>query len=92
MRTNKQLAPLCLRVCVGVCLSAWLLSGNVVIAEELTLATATKKTLARNPFLNVYKLQDEAVQARRETAALRPAFDVGVEVENIAGANAAQGF
>ena len=92
MRSNKNLAPLCLRVCASVCLSAWLLSGNVVVAEELTLATATKKTLARNPFLNVYKLQDEAVQARRETVALRPALDIGVEVENIAGANAAQGF
>ncbi len=92
MRTNKQLAPLWLRVGVSACLSVWLLSGNVVVAEELTLATATKKTLTQNPLLNVYKLQDEAVQARRETAALRPAFDVGVEVENVAGANAAQGF
>ncbi len=87
MRTKKQFAPLWL----GVCLSAWLLSGNTA-AEELTLAAATKKTLAQNPFLNIYKLQDEAVQARRETAALRPAFDLGIEVENFAGADAAQGF
>ena len=87
MRTKKQFAPLWL----GVCLSAWLLSGNTA-AEELTLAAATKKTLAQNPFLNVYKLQDEAVQARRKTAALRPAFDLGVEVENFAGADEAQGF
>ena len=92
MRTNKQLAPLWLRVGLGVCLSAWLLSGNVATAEELTLAAATKKTLSQNPSLNVYKLQDQAVQARRETAALRPAFDLGIEVENFAGAKAAQGF
>ena len=87
MRTKKQFAPLWL----GVCLSAWFLSGNTA-AEELTLAAATKKTLAQNPFLNIYKLQDEAAQARRETAALRPAFDLGIEVENFAGADAAQGF
>ena len=87
MRTKKQFASLWL----GVCLSAWFLSGNTA-AEELTLAAATKKTLAQNPFLNIYKLQDEAVQARGEIAALRPAFDLGVEVENFAGADAAQGF
>ncbi len=87
MRTKKQLVPLWL----SACLSAWLLSGNVA-AQELTLAAATKKTLAKNPFLNVYKLQDEAVQARRETVALRPALDLGVEVENFAGADATQGF
>ena len=87
MQTKNQLVPLCL----SVCLSAWLLSGDAA-AEELTLAAATKKTLAQNPFLNIYKLQDEAVQARRETAALRPAFDLGVEVENFAGTDAAQGF
>ena len=55
---------------------AWLVSSYAG-AEVLTLAAATKKTLSDNPFLNVYKLNEEALHARRQTAALRPATRSG---------------
>ena len=83
VRTKRPLAALYLL--------AWLVSSYAG-AEELTLAAATEKTLSENPFLNVYKLKEETLRARGQTAALRPGLDLGVEVENFAGTGDLRGF
>ena len=79
MQSKKRFAALLL--------SAWLASGYVE-AEDLTLADATQKAVTENPLLNVYALRKEAIEARREVAALRPGFELGIEVENFAGTDA----
>ncbi len=84
MRIKGLLGTTCL--CVG------LFGGHIAAAEQLTLGDAANRTLTQNPFLNVYKLQDEALNARRETASLRPPLEFGIEVENFAGSGVTQGF
>ena len=83
MQSKKRFAALLLGV--------WLASGYVE-AEDLTLADATQKVVTENPLLNVYALRKEAIEARREVAALRPGFELGVEVENFAGTGALSGI
>ena len=83
MQSKKRFAALLL--------SAWLASGYVE-AEDLTLADATQKAVTENPLLNVYALRKEAIEARREVAALRPGFELGIEVENFAGTDALSGI
>lgn len=77
MQFKKRFAALLL---VGT----WLASGYVE-AEVLTLGDATQKALAENPLLNVYALRKTAIKARREVAALRPGFELGIEAENFVG-------
>lgn len=54
-------------------------------AAQLTLAEAIDRTLARNPELAVFRLRDAALAGRAQTAALRPALELGAELENFAG-------
>lgn len=83
MQSKKRFAALLL--------SAWLASGYVE-AEDLTLTDATQKAVTENPLLNVYALRKEAIEARREVAALRPGFELGIEVENFAGTDGLSGI
>ncbi|MGQ9425558.1 TolC family protein [Gilvimarinus sp. F26214L] len=66
-----------------------LLSGPLPAAEAaqepLTLTEATQRALAENPELRVFQWRFEAIHGTRETAALRPAYRLGLEAENLTG-------
>ena len=56
-------------------------------SSALTLAEASRLTLQRNPELQVFQWRLQAVQARREIAALSPAYEIAIEAENILGSD-----
>jgi len=61
-------------------------------ANTLTLATAIKRTLAKNPTFNVFTLRQVSLDGQQQTQALAPAYQLGFEVENFAGSGELQGF
>lgn len=70
----------------------WLLANAAFAQEPLSLAEATQKTLANHPSFRSFELREDALAGERETAALRPALEVGIEAENFAGSGALEGF
>lgn len=90
---NKTSQSIYLVIC-----SAVLLLGPSALAQEvkqpntLTLATAIKRTLAKNPALKVFTLRQVSLDGQQTTQALTPAYQLGVEVENFAGSGELQGF
>ena len=69
------------------------LTANAAHADStLTLNDAIARSLLRNPDLYQYRFTEEALQAQRETSALRPALAVELEVENFAGSGSTKGF
>ena len=61
-------------------------------AAELTLERVVRAALARNPSLRAFPIARRAGEARVERAALDPAFEVAVEVENFLGTGEARGL
>jgi len=57
----------------------------------LSLETAMELTLTQNPQLRVFDFRDEALRGQAETAALKPAIEIGADVENIVGTGNVQG-
>ncbi|MGB4248658.1 MAG: TolC family protein [Pseudohongiellaceae bacterium] len=68
--------------------------GAPVSAAEdtLTLESAMELTLAQNPELRVFDFRDEALQGQADTAALKPALEIGADIENIVGTGNLQGI
>ncbi len=58
----------------------------------LTLESAMELTLAQNPQLRVFDFRAEALQGQAETAALKPALEIGADIENIVGTGNLQGI
>jgi len=83
----KQLTSYCWRFKL-ICL-IWLLlpAGSFAATDQsaLTLEDAIEKTLIQNPSLHQFKLTGERLMAERDTRSLKPGFEIGVELENIAG-------
>lgn len=80
-----------LRRCVlhTALLWAWL-PPNVLaepISPALTLAEAAQLTLQRNPELQVFQWRLKAAESRRESAALKPAYEIALEAENLLGSD-----
>ena len=61
-------------------------------ADTLTLKKALALTLTHNPQLYQYRFSNEALNAQRQTNALRPALALELEVENFAGSGGNQGL
>jgi len=61
-------------------------------ADTLTLKKALALTLTHNPQLYQYRFSNEALNAQRQTNALRPALALELEVENFAGSGSNQGL
>lgn len=59
--------------------------------DSLTLAEAMQRTLANNPQLQVFQSRFQAINAVQETVKLRPAYELGLEAENIAGSGGFSG-
>ncbi len=70
------------------------LTGSVgaFAQESVTLHEALRLTLERNPGLQGHRFNLNAAAARREIAAQRPAWEVGVDVENIFGTGRLSAF
>ncbi|MBN7796463.1 TolC family protein [Parahaliea mediterranea] len=88
--STRWRAPVRLRA-ILLCVAA--LPGLSLAADRpLTLAEAGQRTIDQNPRLAVFKWRFGELQARRETAALRPQTALSLEAENVAGSGAQSGF
>lgn len=58
--------------------------------QVLTLSTAIEKALAKNPSLQVFPFRQDALQGQSDNAGLRPALELGLDLENVAGSGAYQ--
>lgn len=61
-------------------------------ARTLTLAQAISLSLDHHPSLQVYTLRESALKAEVETAKLRPAVSVDLEMENVLGTGPYEGL
>ena len=86
-RLSKRLQPL-------LVITILIFSQGTLAAEDgaLTLESAMELTLAQNPQLRVFDFRDEALQGQAETAALKPALEIGADIENIVGTGNLQGI
>lgn len=89
-----------------LCLQAWSLStlvicitGNAYAALNdptrdfpMTLEKAIKHTLAHNPQLHEFDVKQRIMKGEAKTAALKPRYALGVEVENVLGSGEASGI
>ncbi len=72
-----------------------LLAANSVFAAEysvLILKSAVQKTLRQNPQLAQLPLVLDGLVADRQSKALKPGFELGMDVENFAGTGEMNGF
>jgi len=80
-----------------LCIAVLLLSPSVLAQKPgqentLTLASAIKRSLAKNPAFKVFTLRQISLDGQQQTQALTPAYQLGFEVENFAGSGELQGF
>ena len=80
-----------------LCIAVLLLSPSVLAQKPeqentLTLASAIKRSLAKNPTFKVFTLRQISLDGQQQTQALTPAYQLGFEVENFAGSGELQGF
>jgi cobalt-zinc-cadmium efflux system outer membrane protein len=73
------------RMLVSIFLATLCLSNNVAAQPSLSLDDAIQKTMVLNPSLQVFKYQNQSLKGSSATAALRPSYEVGVELENFSG-------
>lgn len=69
--------------------------GNYALAQteaSITLRAAVEATMAANPLLTSYPHRKEALLGQRDNADLKPALNLGFELENIAGSGALNGL
>jgi cobalt-zinc-cadmium efflux system outer membrane protein len=71
-------------------LLGFLLGVPVRAAEPIDFAEAARRTLAAHPETRRVAAELEAARARADTAAQRPALELGAEVENVAGTGRAR--
>ncbi len=63
----------------------WTTTQAEQIGHTLTLSSAIKYSLEQNPSLRVFEFRKIALMGKKETANLRPAYEVGFEAENFSG-------
>ena len=67
-------------------------SVQAPIRETLTLEDAIRLTLANNPSLYEFKFKQRVIDGESKTAALKPALNAGVELENFLGTGEVSGL
>lgn len=70
----------------------WLIPYSSLAAGDLNLHTAIDLTLRQHPELRVFTVRQQQLQGARQTAALKPALEVELEVENFAGSDNFKSF
>ncbi|MDX1491643.1 MAG: TolC family protein [Pseudohongiellaceae bacterium] len=81
---------LVIAVCSAVIGSAS--NAQDMATSTISLRNALNATIEAHPSLRSFPLRNEALQGARETADLRPAYTLGVEVENAFGTGAIRDF
>ncbi len=89
---NNTLRPLrvCSRKVVVIC--SLLLCSTQTLGEALTLEQATQLTLQQHPQLQEFVPLVKALEGEKHQASLSPAYEVGIEAENLLGSGNAAGF
>lgn len=88
----KRASRICLTLicCLSSVQTSSILAASV--GNKLTLAEAVKRSLEQNPSLKVFALRDAALQGQLKTAQLKPAYELDIETENLAGTNSFNGL
>ncbi len=60
--------------------------------DVLTLDGALKRTIEQNPSLKVFDFRNSALSGEMAIATLKPAYELGIEAENILGTDELSGF
>jgi len=81
----RRLAALAINILFFYLLTSSVTAQLIVTDQRLTLSDAIARTLANNPQLHQYRLQEQALLGKRLLNDLSPALRLGVEVENVAG-------
>lgn len=55
--------------------------------KALNLQEAVKNTLLKNPDLNVFKFRQNALNGQLQSAQLKPAFELNISADNVAGSD-----
>lgn len=58
----------------------------------LSLDQALQKALDLNPALQIYRFKNQSLKAQLETASLKPAYQLGLELDRFAGTGQSSGF
>ncbi|WP_339673495.1 hypothetical protein [Dasania marina] len=87
----RNIHAACLAVLVGGLL---LLQGSLLQAAEcsLSLSEELQRALAENPSLQTFRFSEQLLNGQLATATLKPAYALGVELENVAGSGEFNGF
>ena len=85
------------KINVGISVALLLVGFSIVStpafgAQALSLEQAIKETLKHNPALHQFGFRETFLKAQKQTEALRPAYEVSAEVENVAGTGDTRGF
>lgn len=65
---------------------------NSITNREMTLQSAIQRTLANSPELHEFTYKQQAIEGEIKTASLKPALNVGIEVENFLGTGEVSGI
>lgn len=60
-------------------------AANAQSDTSLTLQIAVRKTLTQHPQLRVFDWRTKALEGKRQAADLAPAYELGIEAENVLG-------
>ncbi len=60
-------------------------TGSISASESLTLLTVIERVQLQHPSLKTFQFRQLALEGEAQTQALSPGFELGVELENIAG-------
>lgn len=61
-------------------------------SNSITLNTALKRAIEQNPSLKVFDFRNTALSGQMKIAALKPAYELGLEAENFSGSDELSGF
>ncbi|MBU2976881.1 TolC family protein [Alteromonas sp. C1M14] len=64
---------------------ALMAAANAQSDTSLTLQNAVRKTLAQHPQLRIFDWRTKALEGKRQAADLAPAYELGIEAENVLG-------
>jgi len=76
------------RHCILFCLLLFVSTSELYAApagSTITLTNAVERSLRQNPSLKVFPYRYAALQGQAEIAQLRPAYELGVDAENMGG-------
>ena len=82
----------CVMGLVFWCVSASAAPNANPSAGPLTFSEAISRALEHNPSLRVFAYRQRALGGRRDTAALRPAPELQLELQDLGGTGSARGF